>query len=290
MTKSATTDRDPAASMSLITELMQNPLDPAYQQETDRRAAVGRSPGRFSRSPLLILTVVLLGFALVSAAAVLRVPSGVQQKQRDALITRIDSRQSDIAGSSTQIAALRTRIAALQAGALARNNGATTANELRTLSAATGLAPVRGPGVVLEVNDAVGSDAGSGADPRAGSQDGSTDGQGRLNASDLQIVVDGLWQGGAEAIAINGQRLTAQSAIRSAGQAILINFTPLQPPYAVSAIGPPTLQKDFERSESGIYLRGLTNSVGIRQNLRVVEELKLPAAAPAGLRFAKETP
>lgn len=288
MTNAASTGRDPAASMSLITELMHNPLDPAYRQEADRRAATGRAPVRFSRSPLLILTVVLLGFALVSAAAVLRVPSSVQQKQRDSLISRISRGQSDISASSSQIAALRAQIAALQASALARNNGASTAAQLLTLSAVTGLAAVRGPGVVLEVNDAEGSDAGSGADPRAGAQDGGTDGQGRLTASDLQIIVDGLWEGGAEAISVNGQRLTAQSAIRSAGQAILINFKPLQPPYAVSAIGPATLDKSFQRSESGIYLRGLTDSVGIRQSLRVEKELTLPAAAPAGLRFAKE--
>ena len=44
---------------------------------------------------------------------------------------------------------------------------------------------------------------------------------------DLQVIVNGLWAAGAEAIAVNGQRLTACSAIRSAGEAILVDFRPL---------------------------------------------------------------
>ena len=48
-------------------------------------------------------------------------------------------------------------------------------------------------------------------------------------AQDLQIVVNGLWDAGAEAISVNGQRLTSKSAIRFAGQAILVNYRPADP-------------------------------------------------------------
>ena len=51
--------------------------------------------------------------------------------------------------------------------------------------------------------------------------------------ADLAILVDGLWNAGAEAIAINGQRLTALTPIRNAGPAIQVNSTPLVPPYVV---------------------------------------------------------
>ena len=46
-------------------------------------------------------------------------------------------------------------------------------------------------------------------------------------ARDLQIVVNGLWASGAEAVSVNGQRLTSKAAIRFAGQAILVNYRPL---------------------------------------------------------------
>ena len=62
--------------------------------------------------------------------------------------------------------------------------------------------------------------------------------------------MNGLWSVGAEAIAVNGQRLTAQSAIRSAAGAILVNYRPLKPPYRVEAIGPPDLA-DAVRGDPG---------------------------------------
>ena len=65
-----------------------------------------------------------------------------------------------------------------------------------------------------------------GSDPR---DDRASD-TGRVLDRDLQVMVNALWAAGAEAIAINGQRLTARSAIRYAGEAILLDFRPLVPP------------------------------------------------------------
>ncbi|CAM5647734.1 membrane protein [Streptomyces purpurascens] len=53
----------------------------------------------------------------------------------------------------------------------------------------------------------------------------------------MQRVVNGLWESGAEAVSINGQRLTALSAMRAAGDAILVDNKPLVPPYTVLAVG-----------------------------------------------------
>ncbi len=79
-------------------------------------------------------------------------------------------------------------------------------------------------------------------DPRSGA---SSD-DGRVLSKDLQVVTNALWEAGAEAISINGQRLTARSAIRFAGDAILVNYRPLTRPYVISAIGDPqNLQVEF---------------------------------------------
>ena len=51
-----------------------------------------------------------------------------------------------------------------------------------------------------------------------------TDDKQRVLDLDLQKLVNGLWQVGAEAISINGQRLTSLSAIRDAGSSITVNF------------------------------------------------------------------
>ena len=82
---------------------------------------------------------------------------------------------------------------------------------------------------------------------------------------DLQIIVNGLWAAGAEAIAINGERLTTLSAIRSAGQAILVDFRPLVPPYVVEAIGDPAhLQAGFATDMAGAYVQSLRDNYGIQ--------------------------
>ncbi|MEO8850408.1 MAG: DUF881 domain-containing protein [Allobranchiibius sp.] len=286
------TDRrpvDPAASMSLINELMKNPLDPAYQVEADRRSeADGKSSSR--HSPVLIVTVILLGFALATGAIALRVPRTEQDRKRASLISRIETRQGEITSSSARIVGLRAEIAELQERALSRNNADGTASQLTRLSAGTGVATVSGPGIVLQVDDAATGGSGSGGDPRAAQDPQAGSSKGVVTSADLQIVVNGVWQAGADAVSINGQRLTGHSAIRSAGEAILVNFTPLAPPYEVSATGPASLKAGFERSEGGIYLAGLRNGFGIRSNIRTEKLLRLPAAVVPDLRFAKVVP
>ena len=53
----------------------------------------------------------------------------------------------------------------------------------------------------------------------------------------MRSVVNELWRDGAEAIAVNGMRLTPTSAIRFAGDAVLVDFQPIASPYTIEAIG-----------------------------------------------------
>ena len=63
---------------------------------------------------------------------------------------------------------------------------------------------------------------------------------------DLQILVNGLWESGAEAISINGHRLSNLTAIRGAGDAITVDYRSLTRPYQIEAIGDPrTLPASF---------------------------------------------
>lgn len=71
------------------------------------------------------------------------------------------------------------------------------------------------------------------------------------------MIVNGLWQAGATDMAINGRRLTPTSAIRAAGEAILVNYRPMSPPYVVSAIGPDADQVAgrFRENQQGYCLK-----------------------------------
>ena len=85
------------------------------------------------------------------------------------------------------------------------------------LALGTGFSAVEGRGLRVTVDD-----------QPAGDPDG------LVRATDLRVLVNGLWQAGAEAIAINGRRLTALSAIVNADIAIQVNKGPLSPPLDVT--------------------------------------------------------
>ena len=104
---------------------------------------------------------------------------------------------------------------------------------------------------------------------------------------DLPYLANALWAGGAEAVAINGQRLTATTTIRSAGRAILVDFRPVMGPYEVAAIGPDDLDRRFDDSAAAGLFRRLESRYGMPYEVRRAEDLTLPGAAEPRLRFAR---
>jgi uncharacterized protein YlxW (UPF0749 family) len=104
----------------------------------------------------------------------------------------------------------------------------------------------------------------------------------------MQRVVNGLWASGAEAISINGQRLTALSAIRAAGDAILVDNRPLVPPYTVLAVGDgERLSSRFQDSPDGLYLHALEENFDIRATISTESDVRLPAAPSVIVRTAQ---
>ncbi len=62
---------------------------------------------------------------------------------------------------------------------------------------------------------------------------------------DLHDLVAALWSAGAEAIAINGERLVSTTSIYGVGASILVNTAFLSPPFRIEAIGPDGLLERF---------------------------------------------
>jgi uncharacterized protein YlxW (UPF0749 family) len=146
---------------------------------------------------------------------------------------------------------------------------------------------VHGPGVKLVVDDAASADQGSGG-ARESADFSDT---GRVQDRDMQRVVNGLWESGAEAISINGQRLTALSAIRAAGEALLVDNRPLVPPYTVLAVGDGRrLSSRFRNSGDGQYLQALEKDFDIRATMSLQDALNLPAAPSVIVRTAQPSP
>jgi uncharacterized protein YlxW (UPF0749 family) len=271
--------------MLLLNTLMHNTLDEGYAEVSERRAAAGdthrRRPGATAGVALVVVALLLS----TAYSQVQRSKTAAQQARTD-LIERIHTRTAHTDQLQKDLSRLRDQVNAAQDRALqATASGARASRSLSRLELVTGVGSAEGPGVVVTVDDAPHHDADSG-DPR----DESGPDLGRVLDSDLQRLVNGLWTAGAEAIAINGQRLTSLSAIRSAGDAILVDYRPLSPPYAVKAIGDSkTLGARFADSPAGRGFSTLQQAYGIRFDIANKKKLTLPGASSVSLHLAQES-
>ena len=281
-------------SMSLLVDTMADTLDRGYVERAAGRGA-GRAAGPAARPgaareaagrPVRIAPLVaLLALGLLTGTAVAQVRQSAVADQglRGELAAEVAARTRSTDALALRVARLRDEVAAVQERALGADAaGRAAARRLEALGAASATTAVRGPGVVVTVDDAE-TDGSAGVDPLRGG----TAPEGRVRDSDVQDVVNGLWTAGAEAVAVNDQRLGPLSAIRNAGESILVDLRPLSPPYVVEAIGDAAdLEVDFVDGPSGRRLATLTSLYGIRSEVSRSDELALPAASTPRLRAA----
>ncbi|GAA3136868.1 DUF881 domain-containing protein [Streptomyces rameus] len=271
--------------MSLITNVMDHSLDDGYAEAAARKESRGEGglPKTLRAKLGLAAGLVLAALVVTVGAAQARVTAPVVAKEHQELIDRIDSETAAADKLESTVDELRDDVSARQRAALRSSGGSADADLAGLLSGAT---VVHGPGVELVVNDAKeAGTGGGGANPRETSDFSDT---GRVRDRDMQRVVNGLWASGAEAISVNGQRLTALSAIRAAGDAILVDNRPLVPPYTVLAVGDgDRLSTRFQNSADGLYLHALEEQYGIRATISTQGELRLPAAPSVIVRTAQ---
>ena len=166
----------------------------------------------------------LVGFVAVTARLNPQpgeVTARVPERARLASLIRVEQ------GRSSQLRAaaesLRRQVQAYQ------NSRGRSSGEPPGLAAARermGLVSAEGPGLEVTLNDSTMRESPSG----------------NLNdlvihSQDVQAVANGLWAAGAEAVAVNGQRVVPTSAVLCVGNTLLINGTVHSPPYKFSAIG-----------------------------------------------------
>ncbi|MGW1070720.1 DUF881 domain-containing protein [Streptomyces aureus] len=274
----------PDASMSLLTNVMDHSLDEGYAEAAARREAQGDGglPRTLRAKAGLAVGLVLAALVVTVGAANARLAAPVVAKERQELIDRIERETTAADKLESGVDTLRADVSARQRAALKKDGG----EQADLVSILSGATDVHGPGVRLVVNDAKeASTGGDGTNPRETSGFSDT---GRVRDRDMQRVVNGLWESGAEAISVNGRRLTALSAIRAAGDAILVDNKPLVPPYTVLAVGDgQRLSTRFQNSDDGLYLHALQENYGIRTSISVEGDVRLSAAPSVIVRTAE---
>lgn len=141
----------------------------------------------------------------------------------------------------------------------------TLSTDLQKAQFLAGLTDVKGPGIVVVLNDSkiplpAGMPAGAlGASPIN-----------IIHDTDINQIANEMKAAGAEAISVNDQRLVAVSPVRCAGPTIFVNNTPQTPPYVIKAIGSP---KNLATA--------LNMSGGIMQQIRSYDPTMFKVEKPA---------
>ncbi|MET1036826.1 MAG: DUF881 domain-containing protein [Aeromicrobium sp.] len=213
----------PDRAEGLLEQIAETALDDDYY-------VVRSGPYRQSREFNTVLTgAVLAVFALLVAIAAIQTRSDrpASQRERETLISDVDARKEQLAMREKTAERLRGEVDDLRASAV----GVDSAYEdLRVVAADRA---VRGPGVRVRIapddlGDVVVTDR------------------------DLQVLANGLWYAGAEAVAINGKRIGSLSSIRLAAGVIKVNYQPIGPPYEIEALGDAeTLDQRFSKTAVG---------------------------------------
>jgi uncharacterized protein YlxW (UPF0749 family) len=203
----------------------------------------------------------------------LRVPS--QRLEELGFLLREQERAR--AALEQQIGDLRDRLRAYEQGAAqGRARLEALSRELERLRVLAGLTAVAGPGVVVELDDS--------PQPLRPGDDPNTV---ILHYTDLQAVVNDLWASGADAVAINGERVVVSTGLTCVGTTILCNTKRIAPPYRIVAIGNPLDLQAYLRRPGGVL--ETLRTFGFPVKITTAPRLVVPAYR-GGYRFTFARP
>ena len=191
-----------------------------------RRARRRQGTGTFGGRIATFVTCLVAGLMLTTGAISAAGGDLRPDRSRD-VIDLIRAESDHNAELAATVAELRAEVDRLAQQSSSGENPA--APQLAELAAQAHLTAVHGPGVTVALSDA----------PLSVKPAGVADELLIVHQQDIQAVVNALWRGGAEAMTIQGQRVTVHTGIKCVGNTVLLHGVPYAPPYAITAIGDP---------------------------------------------------
>ena len=174
--------------------------------------------------------------------------------------------QAEVAAATDRVARSDERIAAIKARA-------------KPLLAPAGLVAMTGPGLTVTLDD---------AHPEEPETDPVKANALVVHESDIQAAVNAVWAGGAEAVMVMNQRLSATSAVRCVGNTLLLNGRVYSPPFTIAAIGPIAgMKRALDESVNLQQYRKDADAYGLGYQVDERQKIEVPAYdAPVGLSYA----
>lgn len=254
----------------LLTLITARSMDEDYAHVAQQRAAAGKAPSQPSRPHWAsLVSVAVLGVMAAAVAVQTDREAEVNELSRAALVEQIESQSEQLRDIQSRVAALsRSNQEAASNSTRVQAQLDDIRSRVRRAELNTGYAAVEGPGVRITVDNRPGAEVDN-----------------DIRDEDLAILVDGLWEAGAEAIAINDQRINVLGGIRNTNRAIHVNGRPVNAPYVVQAIGDSrTLQARLLQTSQGQEWFTLVNGLGFLYTPENVDDIRLPAAPERALR------
>jgi uncharacterized protein YlxW (UPF0749 family) len=273
-------DRSGFGTQALV-DLVLDPRELGYEAAAQRN---GGTPARhWYDRPAIAAGCLVVGFLLAVAWVHTHRGAPEEAKVHDSLVDRVRTAQhADDALADTQ-AKLNSELNKVRAAALPGSS--TLVTGLMRSQLLAGETAVQGPGLQVRLSEPTQSSQPTGV-PGPGAPTPTTTGH-ILIDRDVRSVVNELWADGAEAISVNGVRLTPTSAIRFAGDAVLVDFQPIASPYVIDAIGDSDrLDTGFASSTVASRYQTLASARGIGFTFTQMTKLNLPPGTESGLRYA----
>ncbi|HYL41701.1 MAG TPA: DUF881 domain-containing protein [Candidatus Binatus sp.] len=223
----------------------------------------------------LAVALLALGFLIAAQLAAEGPRVRISTQERTTLVETAIGLQGEQDALKSQILQLRAQIGQLEAQGAGSDALVRQLNDdLQQARIAAGLVALDGPGIVFRLED-------SGA-PGAGTDS-------LVTARDVRSVVEELWLAGAEAVAVNGERVTVSTAFLDIGGSVLANSAYLAPPYTVAAIGPAGLYDRVRASPSFVaFVADRVQGGGIQLSVAQLDSVTVQAfAGTVNVRFGQ---
>ena len=249
------------ASVDIDEDRSQATTDPSIQ---DVRSD-SRHP-RLARSASVIV-MALAGLMMTTAAINSRGHDLRPERDTD-MATLVRSQASHNAALQKEAAGLRAQVEDLSKANQTPGVTSSVISSASALAPSIGLEAVSGKALRVTLDDA----------PLSENPDGVDANMLVVHQQDIQMVVNTLWSGGAEAMTIQGQRVISTTAVKCVGNTVVLHGVAYAPPYVIEAIGDlNAMQKALDTSEAVRIYKEYVSAYQLGWSVERAGQVTMPA-------------
>lgn len=249
------------ASVDIDEDRSQATTDPSIQ---DVRSD-SRHP-RLARSASVIV-MALAGLMMTTAAINSRGHDLRPERDTD-MATLVRSQASHNAALQKEAAGLRAQVEDLSKANQTPGVTSSVISSASALAPSVGLEAVSGKALRVTLDDA----------PLSENPDGVDANMLVVHQQDIQMVVNTLWSGGAEAMTIQGQRVISTTAVKCVGNTVVLHGVAYAPPYVIEVIGDlNAMQKALDTSEAVRIYKEYVSAYQLGWSVERAGQVTMPA-------------